>query len=267
MPRYWSKRGSVYSTQERDRLIADFYAAFSRRNDAHDRDAAAEATAADEMAACVGEYEAATPIVSVSRCPFSGEVFETSLDIFGLDGMWWAYDHDYRPYVAPIPTYFAWTGSMQLDGPIPNLPLKSMLGPQAPFVLPRILEHPAVRAVISSILVGEHVGFPVVYFAQPTPHDLERVDDWGHSFHYFSRPDGSPTSAHSTEYDVDKDFEIEPWIRSGKLSWIAAGDIDLQLRTTGPDCPFVTVGGERHRQYIQNGKTWMAHDRDFKRSG
>jgi hypothetical protein len=250
VPRYWSKRGKVYSTDERAGMITGFYAALAQR-------------ATDDMAAIVTEYKAATPIVSVSRCPFTGGVFETSLDILGVDGMWWAYDYDYRPYVAPIATFLAWTGSMQFDGPIPNLPLKSMVGPAAPFVLPRILHHDAVRAVMSTILIGEHVGFPVVYFAQPVPADLERVDDWGHAMHYLTRPDGSPSSAHSTEYDIDKDFEIEPWIRSGKLSWIAPGDIDLTLRTSPADCPFVTVGGERHRQYIQNGKTWMAQDRDF----
>jgi hypothetical protein len=215
------------------------------------------------MAAIAREYESATPIVSVSRCPFTGDVFETSLDLVGLDGMWWAYDYDYRPFVASLPTFFAWCGSMQLGGPVPNLPLKSMVGPGAPFVYPRLLQHPSIKAVISSVLVGEHTGFPVVYFAQPAPHDLERANDWGHTSHAYTRPDGSPTSAHSIEYDPDKDFDLARWIRQGKLLWIAPGDVDLHIQTTPDDCPFLTVGGERHRQYIQRGKIWMAQDRDF----
>jgi hypothetical protein len=256
VPKYWSKRGSVYTLEERARLILEFYAAMKRREDG-------DPHAADQMAHVIDQYTAATPIVSVSRCPFTGDVFETSLDIFGLDGMWWAYDHNYRPHVAPIATFFAWTGSMQLDGPIPNLPLKSMIGPTAPFVLPRILSHPDVTAVISSVLVGEHVGFPVVYFAQPMPHDLDRCDDWGHSLHFYARADGSPTSAHETEYDPDKDTELERWIADGKLAWIAPGDIDLSLQTSTVGCPYLAVGGDRNRQYIENGKLWTADDRDF----
>ncbi len=205
------------------------------------------------MASVIEQYEAATPIVSLSRCPFTGEVFETSLDLFGIDGMWWAYNHNYRPYVAPIASYFAWTGALSFDGRLPVIPLQTMVGPAVPFVLPRILEHPNLRAVVSSQLVGEHVGFPVVYFAQPTPHDLERVDDWGHSFHLFLREDGSPTTATSTEYDPDKDFDLAPWIESGKLSWIAPGDLDLKLHgelgrlsvRRSARCPPAAVSPER----------------------
>lgn len=264
MPRYWSKRGEVYSPAERAAMIAGFYSALDSREKANEqRDSDNERGAAEIMAAVARDYEAATPIVALSRCPFTSDVFESSLDILGVDGMWWAYDYDYRPFVAPIATFFAWTGSMQLDGPIPNLPLKSMIGPAAPFVLPRILEHPSMRAVMSTVLVGEHVGFPVVYFSDAIPTDLKRVDDWAHSSYSFNRVDGSPTSAHVTEYDIEKDFDIAPWIRNGKLSWIAPGDIELTLRTSVSDCPFVTVGGDRHRQYIQYGKTWSANDRDF----
>jgi hypothetical protein len=265
----WSKRGGVggggiYDHSEHARLVAGFYAALARREAANEeQDSNAGASAAQEMAAIAREYESATPIVSVSRCPFTGDVFETSLDLVGLDGMWWAYDYDYRPFVASLPTFFAWCGSMQLGGPVPNLPLKSMVGPGAPFVYPRLLQHPSIKAVISSVLVGEHTGFPVVYFAQPAPHDLERANDWGHTSHAYTRPDGSPTSAHSIEYDPDKDFDLARWIRQGKLLWIAPGDVDLHIQTTPDDCPFLTVGGERHRQYIQRGKIWMAQDRDF----
>lgn len=246
-------------------MIGEFYAAQARREAANDAgDLQGGQAAAHDMAAVIATYESATPIVSVSRCPFTGEVFETSLDIFGLDGMWWVYDRDYRPYVATPPTLLAWTGSMQLDGPVPNLPLKSMVGPTAPFVYPRLLEHPSITAVMSSILIGEHVGFPVVYYAQPVPPDVERIDDWGHDVYYYTRSDGSPSSARTTEDDTAKDTDITQWIKRGKLAWIAPGDIDLELRTSATDCPFTTVGGDRNRQYIQYGKVWTANDRDFR---
>ncbi|HEY4331178.1 MAG TPA: hypothetical protein VGM78_01360 [Ilumatobacteraceae bacterium] len=264
MPRYRSKRGEVYSAAERAHLIATFHVARAERERAAGADddaAAAELTA--QMLATSQTYESATPIVSLSRCPFTGDVYETSLDLFGLEGMWWAYDHDYRPYVAPIPTFFAWSGSMQLDGPVIDMPLTAMVGPTAPFVTPRMLEHPALRAVISSVLIGEHVGFPVVYFAAPTPNRLQRVNDWGHNSCSFVGATGAPARISVVEDDTEKDIDIARWIREGKLLWIEPGDIDLRLRSTIDDCPFLDVGGDRNRQYIREGHVWVAHDTEI----
>jgi hypothetical protein len=258
VPTIRAARGSAFTSDERRELLDRFRAAWTLLESADERhdNAAAEAARAT-MAAVAEEYVAAVPIVALSRCPFTGEVFETSLDIMGIDGLWWAYEYDYRPYVEPIDTFFAWSGALQLDGPIPEWSLKSMVGPAAPFVLPRILEHPDVRAVVSSVMIGEHVGFPTVYFASPIPHDLERVDDWGHRFHSYLRPDGSPTSAHSVQTPRDQDFELAPWIERGKLAWIEPGDLDLSLRSATSGCPYLDLPGERRRRYVQEGETWL----------
>jgi hypothetical protein len=264
VPRYRSKRGAIYSAAERAELIEAFHAARAERAAASESDdARGEAELTSRMLTISARYESATPIVELARCPFTGEVYETSLDIVGLDGMWWAYEYDYRPYVEPIPTFFAWSGAMQLDGAVPSLPLMSMVGPTAPFVTPRVLEHPAVRAVMTSLLIGEHVGFPVVYFAAPTPHHLERVNDWGHHAYLHVTPDGVPHSASATEDDTEKDVDLEPWIRAGKLLWIEPGDVDLHLRSTVDGCPMLQVGGDRKRQYLRDGKVWVADDRDI----
>jgi hypothetical protein len=259
VPTIRAVRGSAFTEEERQAILERFREAWLRLEDADDRhDAPAAEAARADMAAAARDYVAGVPIVSLSRCPFTGQVFETSLDIFGIDGLWWAYDYDYRPYVEPIPTFFAWTGAMQLDGPIPSWSLKAMVGPSAPFVLPRILEHPHVRAVVSSVLIGEHIGFPIVYYASPLPHDLERVDDWGHRFHSYLRPDGSPTSAHSVQDPNEQDFELGPWIEQGKLSWIEPGDLRLDVRSGLEHCPYLDLPGERRRRYVQEGETWLA---------
>lgn len=257
MPRIRSLRGKVYTEAERADLIGRFLGGRLRAE-------SGDATMVATQTAIVREYEAATPIVSVSRSPIDGDVFETSLDTFGLDGMWWAYEYDYRPFVEATATTFAWTGSMQLEGSIDGVRLKTMIGPQVPFVLPRILSHPGMTAVVSSVLIGEHVGYPVVYFIDgPLPRDLERVNDWGHDHYLGVRSDGSPMTARSTEYDLDKDFDLEPWIGNGRLRWIEPGDIDLTLRDRPDGCPFLGLVGARQRQYIQNGRVWLAADRDF----
>ncbi len=260
MPAVRARRGRPFDAAERRAILARFRAGYEaleaaelRRDPSADPDAARR-----EMAAAADAYVEAVPIVAISRSPITGAVFETSLDVDGIDGLWWAYDYEYRPWVEAPDDLFAWTGSLKLDGPIPEWSLKAMVGPEVPFVLPRILEHPAMTAVLSSVLVGEHVGFPVAYFARPLPADLERVDDWGHRSYTFRRPDGSLASAHSTQDDAEKDFDLRPWLASGKLRWIAAGDLSLTLREGEQGCPFVDLPGERRRRYIQEGDTWLA---------
>ncbi len=254
-----ARRGSPFDSAERSAILDRFRTAWQAREAASDAadEAAAELTR-QEMAAAAVAYVDAVPILPLSRSPLTDSLFQTSLDTFGIDGLWWAYEYDYRPYVEPPRDLFAWTGAMKLDGAIPTWSLKTLIGPEVPFVLPRILAHPALTAVVSSVLVGEHIGFPIVYFADPQPPDLERVDDWGHGFHSYVRPDGTPASAHSIEDDGEKDFELAPWLDRGRLLWIAPGDESLTLRHGTDGCPYLDLPGEHRRRYVQTGRTWLA---------
>lgn len=254
-----ARRGSPFDSAERTAILDRFRAAWQAREAADlTGDAPAVELARHEMATAAEAYVDAVPIVPLSRSPLNGSLFETSLDTFGIDGLWWAYEYDYRPYVEPPRDLFAWTGAMKLDGAIPAWSLKAMIGPDVPFVLPRILDHPAVTAVVSSVLVGEHIGFPIVYYADPQPPDLERVDDWGHSSYTYLRPDGSPASAHSIQDDAEKDFALRPWLDRERLLWIAPGDESLTLHRGASGCPYVDLPGERRRRYVQEGETWLA---------
>jgi hypothetical protein len=254
-----SRARAGFDEQTRRAIIDRYRAAFDRQWKAEIADdAETERAASAEMKAAVKDYVDGVPIMAISRDPWTGDVFETSLDTHGLDGLWWAYEREYRPWVDPPPGFFAWTGALAYDGPLPEWTMKAMPGPEVPFVLPRILEHPDIKAVISSVLIGEHVGFPVVYFARGAHPGIERVDDWGHRSYTYLRADGSPTSEHSVQDDDEKDFDLGPWLDSGKLLWIAPGDASLTLRTGREDCPFLGLEGERRRRYLQEGKTWLA---------
>jgi len=253
-----ARRGQPFTLAERSGILdryRDGWQAHEAAEDAYDE--AGQDRANGVMSEAAARYIDAVPIVSLSRSPFSGEPFETSLDIHGIDGLWWSYEDDYRPHVVHERTFLAWTGSMKLNGPLSDWSLKAMVGPEVPFVMPRILSQPDVRAVVSSVLVGDHVGMPVVYFADPAPDDLERVDDWGHRFHYYTRADGTVVSAHSVQDDDEKDFDLVPWFRRGKLLWIEPGDPDLRLRSDPDGCPYFGLDGERRRRYIKGGKTWL----------
>jgi hypothetical protein len=209
------------------------------------------------MLAAVNDYVAGVPIVALSRDPFPGDGFATSLDPHGLDGLWWAYEREYRPWVEPPPGFFAWTGALHPDGPWPDWTMKAMVGPEVPFVFPRILEHPRIKAVISSVLVGDHVGFrSCTSWTATTGHPAG--GRLGHGTHTYVRPDGSPVSVHSVQKDADYDFDLGPWFDSGKLLWIAPRDASLTLRSGREGNPYLGLDGERRRRILQEGEAWLS---------
>ena len=87
------------------RAIIDRYRRAWEAKETADRadDADAERAARDEMAVAAKNYVEGVPIVGLSRDPFTGDVFETSIDTFDLDGLWWAYEREHRPWVSATP--------------------------------------------------------------------------------------------------------------------------------------------------------------------
>jgi hypothetical protein len=52
---------------------------------------------------------------------------------------------------------------------------------------------------------------------------------------------------------ADWDFELERWIRNGKLLWIARDDPGMTLMRSAEGCPYLGLDGPRVEQYIYNG--------------
>jgi hypothetical protein len=254
-----ARRGEPFDAAERAALLERFFTAYRAAEAAElarpERDASPFRV---EMAELARAYVEAVPIVALARSPFSGEVFETSLDTFGIDGLWWAYDHEYRPYVARPADLYGFSGALKVDGPLPDFSLKAMPGPDVPFVLPALMADTSMVAVVSAVRVGPHVGFPITYWASPQPEGLAHVDDWGIRSFTYQRADGSMASGHAVQADEDKDFELGPWLADERLRWIAPGDDSLTLRTGAGGCPYLDLPGERRRRYIQEGDTWLA---------
>lgn len=258
-----AKRGAPFGEAERRSLLESYFDAFKRKERAElvptgvEVDPLLLAETRRQMAAAAAQYVEAVPILCLSRCPFTHQVFESSIDHFGIDGLWWAYEYSYRPFVEPIPTLFAWTGALRLGAPVPAWSLKAMVGPEVPFVIPRMLSHPAISAVLSSLAIGPHTGFLIAYYAREAP-DIERVDEWGARHHTLPNPRGGMMSSHSTQDDAQSDYDLEPWIADNRLHWIAPGDPTLTLRVGSEGCPYLNLPGERRRRYIQEGDTWFA---------
>ncbi len=202
------------------------------------------------------EYVAGVPVTSLSCCPFTGQVMQHSIDHFGLDGLWWNFGAACRPVEQLPETYFAFAGALRLTGSPPWFPFVCKPGPELPYVLPRMLRHPAIKAVISTGSIGEHQGFAITYFAKPVPYEIPRVNTWGAN-EYKCLDDGGNLRWGSRPDNLsDKDFDLAPWIANGKLLWIPPGDTTLTLRDTVSGCPYIGLDGRRAITYIQNGKVW-----------
>jgi len=214
-----------------------------------------------EIEELLRRYLEGLPVRDLSRCPFTGEKFSLAIDDLGLDGLWWNFDAPKRPENKLPATYFALDGALQLEGEPEKVPFLCSPGPDVPFVLPRLQEYIQVKAVISSIQIGPHTAYPIVYYADPMLTGEMRVNDWG-TQRYWETESIIPElwtpgqyislSPDSGEYD----FDLAPWIRAGKLLWIAPGDESLTLHGHVSRCPYLDLPGSRRLKFIRDGKVW-----------
>jgi hypothetical protein len=91
-------------------------------------------------------------------------------------------------------------------------------GPDKPFILPRLLTHPATIAVINQFTVaGIHSAYPVLYFSKSLPAKEVKHHSWGsHAF--------VPGLS-----DEPWEFNLTPWLENETLLWIEPGDHEFNL--------------------------------------
>ncbi len=212
----------------------------------------------EEIFNLLERYLEGLPVRGLSRCPFTGEKVFMAIDDMGLDGLWWNADAPKRPESELPKTFFALDGALVLSGEVEKAPFNCRPGPDVPYVLPRLLEFHQVKAVISSIRIGNHMGFPIFYYADPMLEGELRVNEWGTNKYWEETavlPElSSPGRFINVVPDSNEfDFDLEPWIRSGKLMWIAPGDESLMLRSNIANCPYLDLPGSRKLKYIYDG--------------
>lgn len=204
-------------------------------------------------------YIDGTPRVPVARCPFTGELFDPPLDTFGLDGLFWKHDPPARAPERMTATRIAFTGAVALTESVEAAPFLAKPGPGAPFVVPRILRHPDIRAVLSAISIGTHTGYAITYFANRPLAECERFNTWGTDDYQLDLGEGDYGWNRSEPTMEDYDFELAPWIQQGKLLWIAPGDVTCGLHEGLVGCPYLSLAGHRTPVCIQDGEVWDAY--------
>lgn len=239
-------------TVERRRALLDEYFSLLPKLERAGDDDPNLAELVGRQADLIFEYQDGFAPVPVSRCPFTDAVAGLAIDAVDLDGLWWNWGAPLRGDDDLPLTHFATSGSLAVGERVMWAPFVARPGPELPYVVPRLLEHESMRAVVSSLRVGSHTGYPVMYFADPVPIDLPRVNMWGASL-YFARTSDGWGEFHDADDPSEWDFDLAPWIERGKLLWTAPGDADLELRATVADCAYLGLTGSRQPALISGG--------------
>ncbi|MCP4897234.1 MAG: hypothetical protein GY906_09720 [bacterium] len=248
---------SVLSHSERDRLVERI---LDLRTQVEEAEWSGEGFDDDhllrlrqDLSVVHDKYTQGLPIQELSRCPFSGEILRLAIDDWGLDGAWWDAERPIRPWNEAPPSLLVLSGALRLQGVVESTPHLVKPGPQVPYVAPSMLERPEVVAVISQLDVGLHIGYPIAYYVAPCIDVVPTLNTWG-AGRWRSPWDELALELEIIEEETELDADLEPWIRRGKLMWIAPGDGDLRLHATVMGCPYVGLKGSARPSRLMEGR-------------
>lgn len=210
-------------------------------------------TAGDTLNDIRSQYLAGLPFLPLSRCPFSGQVVYHSIDPFGIEGPWWNYAAPVRPVENLPVTFHAFTGALRMKGPAGNAPFLCMPGPGVPYILPEVLGNVHIRAVISSLAIGNHTGYVVMYFSDTEGLRVPRPAVWGTDRWELLDRNGSYRWGEGTVRIRSAGFDLVPWLEKKKLLWIRPGDRALALQSGTGGCPFLGIDGTQKLQRVRAG--------------
>ena len=216
-----------------------------------------------ELATLRHDYLAALPSRTLSAAPDTGALLSVAFDDVDLDGLYWDFQEPVRPFRSPGAGCIAVDGAMTIDrGSVADAAFLASPGASVPSIVPDVLEAHDARAVLSSIPIGPHRGYVVAYYAfRPDPR-APLLDDWGASEHWRTDERGDWVRATRPEYEIERDFDLEAWIRRGRLGWIEPDDESWTIRDDVSTCPYLGLEGGRSRQYVQYGRVWSGDGGD-----
>jgi hypothetical protein len=221
-------------------------------------------------------YRLNVPVLPLSRCPITRQVAYHSIDVYGLDGLWWDNQVPIRPVDVLPSTFIMVLGALKLGPSLEKAPFPVRPGPEAPYVVPEVLSNPNVKAVVSTVKVGVHTAYPIFYYGLDWEKDLEPMNNWGANHWSYLDRDGNlryneygviPISDDSYLEDLEEapdddeedieytvDYDLRRWLEEGKLLWIEPGDPTFTLREGASGCPYLDLPGSRVFSLIVDGE-------------
>jgi hypothetical protein len=240
---------------ELDRLRAELDELRPRLDADEDNDdlLLAEDALIDQLLELRLHYADGLPVADLSRCPFSGLRFGYPLDSFGLDGPWWDYGDPVRPdYPLPASVY-AITGAVALNGAPEPASFVASPGPVVPYVIPRLLDLDGSVAVLSSLPIGPHAAYAIIYYSHPAAPGRPVVNEWASNRWYFNSLVDEPGWDSQPLLAEQLDFNLEPWLAGERLLWIAPGDPNLVPHKGVEGCPYLDLVGTTEPQWLYEG--------------
>ena len=199
----------------------------------------------------IEEYWSILPAAELSRCPFCDEKLMRLFDAVDLNGFWWM-DRTQRPHQEPksCPHFCLLTGALHFNGrPVEGGLFECLPGPDVPYVIPRILELPMMKAVLGSIRMDcGYTAYPVAYFAEKPSAQEKLTQSWARKVFQFKDEGGR------SGWDIRDeafDYGLAPWIKSGKLLWYADGKLNGSAKDP-QQCPFWDIPGKKRPQVVVN---------------
>ncbi|MEZ6235173.1 MAG: hypothetical protein R3B68_13375 [Phycisphaerales bacterium] len=247
---------------ERDQILARWTTAMNRYRDCVEREDVTGANrASDEADTALAQYFDRLPVVAMSTCPFTGKPLMRSFDPFGLDGPWW---QPGAQRFAPTPsfTFCVLRGAVHLQGKrVIGPALEAAIGPEVPYVIPRLLALSNMTAVIGELSMSPgYKVYTIAYFADPKPPAKDLTADWPDTSYTYKTLFGEG----GTVIPVDVwDFDLKPWIAKGKLRWCVPGSGNETVAPPAPrsitgaqDCPYLDLKGRREYLAVRGDQVW-----------
>ena len=249
-----------WTKDERHKLLEVLAASRRKYNEAMDRSAQFPAGSLSETQAIADaskhlatmertemEYFERLPRPVVSCCPFCNRPLLRTLDQFGVDGLWWRVDASPEE-TPPCPHFLVLLGAVAFSGVPRGGAFEAYCGPAVPYVVPRLLRNPTVVAVVAQVTILGYTAYTIAYFVEErlAPRDL--TAGWARSNYVYTAQLGESSWRIAND---EWDFDLRPWLFSGKMRWCPQKGDNSTLSTDSPEhCPYLDLPGERQRLVV-----------------
>ena len=228
------------SKAQRDGVVAEYVRLEEALRTIGQKNQRTKESLRDARTAGVNNYFENLPRVPLSRCPFCEALHLRAFDPWGVDGLWWQHQECIVPIQepSPCPHFRFLQGAVHFGNRTPNGGHSdAVVGPDSPFVIPRILEMNGFVAVIAQIRIGDgFTGWPIAYFSDQPTNAWDLHQEWTKTTFRFKLPNRDRVAWKIA--DDPWDFDLRRWLASGALQWVAPNDPEWRLKR-GPDGPYL----------------------------
>ena len=210
------------------------------------------------MAQAERDYFAQLPPVAMSVCPFCGQELARSFDPFRFDGPWWRPD-DVPEEPRPCPHFNVLRGAVSYGDRRPMAAYFEVRpGPEVPYVIPALLEHESMTAVIGRLeMHNGYTAYPIAYFADGRLPPEQLTADWPRSLYSYTTQRGEDRWRIPAER---WDFDLAPWVAAGRVRWCPPESGNTKLNPdSGEPCPYAGLPGRRRQIVVYRDlvSTWQ----------